>query len=171
MVLDSADYQKPLLHSELAESSLKRTGLPSLSFAFFLDDDDDDDLISLSFEGRISIWICYICKWWVGMIEFLWRKCVDCCGAHNNRGDRVRVIVSGMELGTTWLDCRSFGYAIICFSHSSCYISSMQLLQNSWPWIWSRQESLLPWCCWSEFRYEFVSQLISPFSNDWFDKA
>ncbi|KAJ4725424.1 Amino acid permease [Melia azedarach] len=62
MVLDSADYQKPLLHSELAESSLKRTGLPSLSFAFFLDDDDDDDdLISLSFEGRISIWICYIC--------------------------------------------------------------------------------------------------------------
>ena len=93
--------------------------------------------------------------WWLEMVEIFvnYRKCMDCSVTYNNRSGRLRSVVSGMECSSAWLDCRASCYSFLCFNHSHLRNSSMQLLQNSWSWTWSRPESLLSWSCWHESRY------------------
>lgn len=54
-------------------------------------------------------------------LGFNCRECMDSSGTYNNRSDRFRGAVTGMEHGSIGLDCWSIGHALLCLPHP-CFL-------------------------------------------------
>lgn len=81
------------------------------------------------------------------------RNCDDCQCTHNNRIDRIRRPVAGMESGSVRVDCWPDRGDLLCCNHIRPICSPCWLLQISRTREWSLQELYLRGCRETKLRW------------------
>lgn len=84
---------------------------------------------------------------------------MDGCGAHNNRSDRGRCAIVGMEHSSARVDCWTIDHANLCINHLCFCLLSLQLLPITRSSMRTHQKYLLPGSRPDDFRKEECSSV------------